>query len=71
MKYIVNANTSKESMDNYMSFYKEDNKIWISIGQMEERGFTVKETREIIYKLSECIKNEFKIKLDSSDVDNF
>ena len=56
MEYIVNANTSEDPKDNYISFYKEDNKIWISIGRMEERGFTIDEIQEMIIKLSDCMK---------------
>lgn len=56
MKYVVDAKTSNDSKDNYISFYKEDNKIWISIGRMEERGFTIEESKEILTKLSMCLE---------------
>ena len=55
MTYTVMASESKEARDNYIQFYKEDNQIWISIGSMEERGFTLEEATKILVNLSECI----------------
>ena len=54
-EYIVEAKTSVELSDNFIKFYKEDNKVWICIGGMEERGFTTDEVQEIIKELQECI----------------
>ena len=53
-KYIVDAKNSEE-IDNYIKFYKENGMVWISIGEMEERGFTDGEVMEIIQKLQKCI----------------
>lgn len=55
-KYTVNAVTSEEDTDNFIQFYKENCKVWISIGFMEERGFTEEEIMELIDKLNECIR---------------
>lgn len=54
--YIVNATKSEETKDNYIQFYKENNRIWISIGTMEERGFTIEEVEKIINDLRNCIR---------------
>ena len=61
MMYQVDAKTSEELSDNYIKFYKEDKKVWISIGRMEERGFTDEEIREIIYGLQNCINEDIII----------
>ena len=54
-EYVVLAKTSEDSMGNYIHLYKEDNKVWIGIGNQEERGFTVDEVNELIQKLEACI----------------
>lgn len=54
--YIVDAKSSDEKLGNYIQFYKEDGKVWISIGSQEERAFTVFEVKEIIEKLKKCIE---------------
>ncbi len=54
-KYRIDAKTSEETTDNFLSFYMEEDKVWISVGTMEERGFTIQETEEIIEKLKNCI----------------
>ena len=53
--YIVNAKTSEDTKDNYIKFYKEEDRVWISIGTMEERGFTLREVQEIIRGLENFI----------------
>lgn len=55
IEYIIDAKTSEDSIGNYIQFYKEDGKVWISIASQEERGFTIDEVNEIIEKLKECI----------------
>lgn len=56
-EYIVDAKTSEDSIGNYIQFYKEDGKVWISIAHQEERGFTIDEVKEIIEKLQTCIND--------------
>lgn len=55
MMHIVYAKTSEDPVDNYIKFYKENGKVWIGIGSMEEREFTTEEVQEIIKELQECI----------------
>lgn len=57
-QYVVDAKISKDSIDNYIHFCKEDGNIWIGIGSMEEREFSIDEVKEIIRKLQECINEE-------------
>jgi len=52
--YTIIAKESEEQMDNYICFYKESGKVWIRIGSMEERGFTLDEVDDIIDKLKQC-----------------
>jgi len=52
--YTVIATKSEEQTDNYICFYKEADKIWIRIGAMEERGFTLDEVDDIVEKLKQC-----------------
>lgn len=54
-KYYVEAKTSEEITGNTISFYKEDEKIWIAFDGCEERGFTFDEATEIVRNLIECI----------------
>jgi len=54
--YSVEAKTSKESVGNTFSFYKEEEKIWLSFPGTEERGFTIDEAKEILVKLDRCIQ---------------
>ena len=58
MMHIVYAKTSEDIVDNYLKFYKEDGKIWIGLGSMEERDFTTEEVKEIINELQKCINEE-------------
>lgn len=54
--YSVQAKESEDSIGNVITFYKEDRKIWISFLGSEERGFTINETKELIYKLQKVLK---------------
>lgn len=54
--YSVQAKESEDSIGNVITFYKEDGKIWISFLNSEERGFTINETKELIYKLQKVLK---------------
>ena len=53
--YSVQAKESEDSIGNVITFYKEDGKIWISFLGSEERGFTINETKELIYKLQKVL----------------
>ena len=53
--YTVDATKSEDLKDNYIKFYKENDRIWLSIGKCEERAFTTDEVKKIISSLKECI----------------
>lgn len=56
MQYKIIATESEDFMDNYIYFYKENNKVWIRIGSSEERGFTRSEVKQIVDSLQNCLK---------------